>query len=185
VDENVVIQRCKMGYSEYYEVLIKKYESMLYKYCFYLTSSEEDTKDLFQETWFKVFSKIHLFSEKYLFKNWLLSIATNTYKDWYRKQKRWSTKMKRYFTTEKMEEEMASIPTKSHLPEEEYLFKDTSNELKELVVALKPHYKMVILLYYFEDKSIKEISYILDIPDGTVKSRLNQAKKLLKRELEV
>lgn len=174
-----------MGYNEYYEILIKRYESMLYKYCFYLTSSEEEAKDLFQDTWVKVFSKMHLFSEKYLFKNWLLSIATNTYKDWYRKQKRWSGKVKRYFTIDKMEKELASIPSESLLPEEECIFKDRSNELKESVVALKPHYKMVILLYYFEEKSIKEISYILGIPDGTVKSRLNQAKKILKKELEV
>ncbi|GMQ59950.1 RNA polymerase sigma factor [Vallitalea sediminicola] len=185
MDEKIIIERCKNGYSEYFEILIKKYEGMLYKYCFYLTGSQEEGKDLFQETWLKAYSKIKLYSDKYLFKNWLLSIASNTYKDWYRKQKRWSSKVKTYFTTDKMDKELASIPSEGLLPEEEFLLKDISNELKELVLELKPHYKVVIFLYFFEEKTIKDISFILNIPVGTVKSRLNQAKKILKGKLEV
>ncbi|QUH30797.1 RNA polymerase sigma factor [Vallitalea guaymasensis] len=185
MDEKIIIERCKNGYSEYFEILIEKYEGMLYKYCFYLTGSQEEGKDLFQETWLKAYSKIKLYSDKYLFKNWLLSIASNTYKDWYRKQKRWSSKIKNYFAEDKMNKELASIPSKDPLPEEEFLFKDISKELKKSVLELKPHYKVVILLFYFEEKTIKEISYILSVPEGTVKSRLNQAKKILKEKLEV
>ena len=84
-----------------------------------------------------------------------------------------------------MDKELASIPSKDPLPEEEFLFKDISKELKKSVLELKPHYKVVILLFYFEEKTIKEISYILSVPEGTVKSRLNQAKKILKEKLEV
>lgn len=185
MDEKIIIERCKNGCNEYFEILIKKYENMLYKYCFYLTGSCEEGNDLFQETWLKAFTKIKLYSDEYSFKNWLLSIASNTYKDWYRKQKRWSGKIKSYFKSDKMDREMASIPSNQQLPEEEYINKDISNELKESVIKLKTHYKEVILLYYFEEKSIKEISFILSIPEGTVKSRLNQAKKILKEKMEV
>lgn len=185
MDENIIIDRCKAGYSDYFEILIKNYEQSLYKYCYYLTGSEEEAKDLFQNTWLKVITKIHMYSEKYTFKNWLLSIATNTYKDWYRKQKRWSKKLKRYFTTDTMETELLSIPSETLLPEDECILDESSEQLRQAVLALKHHYKTVILLFYFEEKPIKEISFILDIPEGTVKSRLNQAKKMLKQELEV
>ena len=185
MDEKIIIERCRNGCIEYFEILIKKYENMLYKYCFYLTGSKEEGNDLFQETWLKAFTKIKTYSDDYSFKNWLLSIASNTYKDWYRKQKRWSKKIKSYFKSDRMDKEMESIPSNQNLPEEEYITKDTSNELKELVIKLKTHYKEVIILYYFEEKSIKEISFILSIPEGTVKSRLSQAKKILKQRMEV
>jgi len=59
-------------------------------------------------------------------------------------------------------------------------FKDQSNELWSVVSKLEDDFRIVVILYYYEDCSLKEISRILSIPTGTVKSRLSRAKCKLK-----
>lgn len=185
MDEAQAIEGCKNGIMEYYTYLIKEYEQSLYKYCYYLTGNGEEAKDLYQNTWVKAMTNINKYSDSYNFKNWLLSIATNTYKDYYRRRKRWSLKMKTYSDGQYMEEEFKQIVDTGPLPEQSYELEESKKQLNKAILGLKQHYKTVILLFYFEEKSIKEISGILDIPEGTVKSRLNQGKKLLHKAMEV
>ena len=61
---------------------------------------------------------------------------------------------------------------------------DSHNELWDIVQSLKEEYRLVIVLFYYDDLSIRDISRVLDIPVGTVKSRLNRGRELLKNALE-
>lgn len=185
MDEAQAIEGCKNGIMEFYTYLIKEYESSLYKYCYYLTGNSEEARDLYQTTWVKVMTNINKYSKTYSFKNWLLSIATNTFKDNYRRRKRWSTKLKQYNDTDYKEKDFQQVIDTGPLPEESYDMKESKGQLNKAIQGLKQHYKTVILLFYFEEKTIKEISFILQIPEGTVKSRLNQGKKILHKAMEV
>jgi RNA polymerase sigma-70 factor (ECF subfamily) len=173
-----LVRLCKNGHNQYYEKLIEYYEKTLYKYCYYLTQNSVETDDLYQETWIKVISKIHSYDDKYEFKNWLLMIATNTYRDNYRKVKRWSEKV---FTLKS--DSLENLNDTNKTPVEIMEEHERYNQLRVEVGKLKDHYKIVIILHYFEELKINEISEVLGIPKGTVKSRLNQARKILKSKV--
>ena len=185
VDEKQIILLCQNGNKEYYDILIRKYEKPLYKYCYYLAGNPQEANDLFQETWLKVIDRIESYNMEYTFKTWLLSIASNAYKDHYRKKMQWSKKIRSFFTNESMTLEFEKIVSEDPLIEDNLINQESLHALRVAVHRLKWHYRAVIILYYFEEQSIQDIGNILNIPNGTVKSRLNQGKKLLRNLVEV
>jgi len=185
VDERTLIIGCQNGHKENFALLIRNYEQALYKYCYYLTGNEQSASDLFQDTWLKVMMKIRLYKDEYKFKNWLLSIASNTYRDFYRKKKRQQRVVKDYSDSDRKSSEMNQVHTGDNPVEDSVLLDEKKEEVHRALQTIKEHYRMVIVLYYFEELSINEISEALKIPKGTVKSRLNQAKKLMRKTMEV
>jgi len=114
-----------------------------------------------------------------------MTIASNEFKDRYRKKMRHAVHIRNYRNAESMKLEMENIPslkpTANQLLEDE----EIKNQLREEIRHLKWKLKSVVVLHYFEDKPLEEVSRILNIPIGTVKSRLSQARKTLKGKLEV
>ncbi len=177
------IINCQNGHTESYYQLVKDYEVPLYRFCYHLTGNEHSAKDLFQETWLKVIKKINLYQSKYSFKNWLFTIASNTYKDQYR---RWKKLEKlRVETNQSSEEILLNRWDEKDNVEDQVLSHELDTTLRLEVNKLKVHYKMVVVLHYFEGLSQKEIAQILTIPEGTVKSRLNQSRQILRKAMEV
>ena len=185
MDEKQIVRLCQNGRHEYYETLIVRYETPLYRYCFHLCGNPEDSKDLFQETWLKAISKLGTYDENYSFKNWLMAIASNSFRDRYRKKVRRAAITKNYYTTEAKVREFENIAS-NEVPADNALVKQEEKAaLKAEVSRLKWHYKVVIILHYYEEQSLKDISSILKIPVGTVKSRLGQARKILKERIRL
>lgn len=119
-------------------------------------------------------TKIKLYDESKSFKNWLFAICANLYKN--SGALRYNSTKNDFRTSEEKDRYIKSIPD-AQSDIDEYI--DLHNAISELP---KKH-RLVITLYYFREFSQKEIAEILDIPEGTVSSRLNTAKKLLKRRL--
>ena len=184
MDEKQFIRLCKNGRHEYYETLITNYEKPLYRYCFHLCSNQYDAADLFQETWFKAISKLKLYNEAYSFKNWLYTIASNEFKDRYRKKTRRYAFEKRFGNQDNMKREIEN--TKAYdVPADVLMEREETNlQLKREVNGLKWHYKAVVVLHYFEGRSIRDVSEVLKIPEGTVKSRLAKARAILKERMQ-
>lgn len=158
-----------------FDSLINFYSADLTGLCISLCGNISDAEDLFQDTWLKAMKYYKKYDSSKPFEKWLFAICVNTYKD---KLKLFYNKRKINFTSD--EEKNAflnSVPDKKAENEKLYL------ELHLAVSALPKKLKVVLVLYYFKDYSIKEISEILNIPDGTVKSRLKKAKTELKRGL--
>lgn len=184
MDERQIVRLCLNGHMDCCEALIVKYEKSLYRYCFYLTGTTQEAKDLFQETWLKAIGKLKTYNVDYSFKTWLWSIASNEFKDRHRRKTRWSGKIKSHRDAASMDLEFKNIPSQETSADKVLIDIETKNRLKTEVNQLKIHYKTVVILYYYEEQSLKEISSILKIPEGTVKSRLNQARKILKTRME-
>lgn len=185
MDERVLIIGCQNGQKENFAPLIRNYEQALYKYCYYLTGNEQSASDLFQDTWLKVMLKIRLYKDQYKFKNWLLSIASNTYKDSYRMKKRHQRVVKDYSDSNRKSLEMNQVHIGETPVEERVMLNEQKEKVHKALHILKDHYRIVIVLFYFEELSISEISETLKIPKGTVKSRLNKAKTLMRATMEV
>lgn len=167
------------------KILINEYKDFVYRFSFYLCKNSMESDDLFQDTWVKVLKNIDKYTWNDRFEPWIRTICLNTYKDKYRKSKRWLNIIKHYFNEEKKEKEIINFPSKNNLPEKEIIKNEEKELLKKAVNKLKDDYRIPIILYYFERVSYKEISEIMLIPEGTIKSRLNKARKLLKEYVEV
>lgn len=143
--------------------LIQEYTPKLYRLALGILHNPADAEDAVAETVLKAYEKIHTLRKAEAFRAWLMQIAAN-------EAKRVYVRSKRVEPMEDMEEYMPA-------------FRDEHHELWDIVMKLDIVYSEVIILYFYERFSIKEIGKILGIPEGTVKSRLARGKKQLKEQL--
>lgn len=152
---------------------IRDYGKRLYGLCTFLCKNSYEAEDLYQETWLKVIKNIEKYDPAKEFEPWLTTICVNTYRNTLRRILK-SPVFNTFTTTEEKEEVLNSIPA----PEG----KDYS-ALYAAIEYLPEKLKLTILLFYFRDMDIESTAAVLGIPPGTVKSRLNKARKLLKEVL--
>lgn len=145
-------------------------------YYFYrmLGNSTEQANDFLQELFMKLIEKPESYHLNYSFQTWLFSVANNMCKNEYRRRE----VRKEYQTLEALQPRLDYINDSSVEPEQllEKIFQ-TLNQLGE-------EHRSAFLLRYREGFSIKEVAEILELPEGTVKSRLFNAKKMLAEKLE-
>ncbi|MGS4995356.1 RNA polymerase sigma factor [Bacillus cereus] len=163
------------------EELIDIYKKQIYSLCYKLAKTKEDAEDIFQETWIKVFSSRHQLSYVENYKKWITTICVRTFYDFYRKKKRCKDRILDLFHKEDGGEiDFADDVNIS----EEFIQKVEAEMIREVIQLLNEKYKTVLVLYYYEQYSYKEMSEILNIPIGTVKYRLNYGKKKMREHLE-
>ncbi|MBS4538434.1 sigma-70 family RNA polymerase sigma factor [Clostridium sp. D2Q-11] len=165
------------------DLLIDKYQNLLYKLCNKISKSKDEAEDLFQESWLKIFKNIHKYNSSQTFENWIYTICINLYRDKYNKKKRWLNIVKDYFSNENKEVEINNS-THNITPLEDLLHKEDRSSIRASLNSMEDKYRIPLILYYFKDLSYKDIADILDIPVGTVKSRLNTSKNRLKSLLK-
>ena len=158
----------------------------LYGAALRMTRNPADAEDLVQETYLKAYRAFHTFQEGTNLKAWLYRILTNTYINTYRAKKR------RPDETDLDEVEDLYLyrrlgglegATAGRSAEEELLDHLTSDEVKEALEALPEQFRMAVLLADVEGFAYKEIAEILDIPIGTVMSRLHRGRKAMQKQL--
>jgi len=152
---------------------IRDYGKRLYGLCTFLCANSYEAEDLYQETWLKVVKNISKYDSGKDFEPWLTTICVNTYRNTLRRITK-SPLFNTFTTTDEKEELLNSIPA----PEG----KDYSS-LHEAIDHLPEKLRLAVILFYFRDMDINTTAKVLGIPPGTVKSRLNKAKKLLKEVL--
>jgi len=165
-----------------YKLLVKKYETSLLSLCFRLNNI--NAEDLFQDTWVKVFRSLDGFNRDYRFQRWLFTIANNTHKDNCRKTQNLFSKYKDFIDINGKTDETESIRATTYIPEECYETGQNRLQLQSSIKALGECFEMTTMLFYYNDLSVKQISQVLKIPVGTVKSRLHKARILLKEYME-
>lgn len=155
---------------------VELYSTDLTRLCVSLCGSRQDAEDLFQETWHKALRNYSKYNKNLPFDKWLFSICVNTYKNtvtlFYNKNK------VSFKTEEEKEIFFNSIPDINNENSNEYF------ELHQIISELPKKQRIVIVLRYFKDYTSKEISQMLAIPEGTVKSRMHLAREAIRRRLE-
>lgn len=161
----------KSKFNEY----ITRYNADLTRLCVSLCGNITDAEDLLQDTWLKAMRHYHKYDESKPFDKWLYCICVNTYKNTL--SSAFLKKRKSFSSDEEERVFFNSIPEISNDTRDDYL------ELYKAISSLSKKHRIVIVLYYFKDYSVTEISQIINIPTGTVKSRLSTARAQLKRRL--
>lgn len=164
--------------------LIDAHKKQIYRLCYQLTNNKFDADDLFQDTWVRVARNIDCYDENKSFETWIYTITINLYKDRYRKQKRWMNIIKDFFTNEKKDFEMSKASLDEFHPESRLIDRECAKELEVFLNGLPDNFRIPVILYYFKEMNYNQISAVLDIPVGTVKSRLSRGIQKLKKALE-
>lgn len=163
-----------------------QYSPQLYSAALRMTRNPADAEDLVQETFLKAYRAYHTFTEGTNLKAWLYRILTNTYINKYRKEKRRPSEVDLgdvqdlYLYRQIGSEESASA---SQSVEERVLDGLVESDIKEAVEELPENFRLPVLLADLEGFAYKEIAEILDIPIGTVMSRLHRGRKAMQKRL--
>lgn len=185
LDDSTVITRCQAGQLELCDILVDRYKKPLYSFCCKLAGNRGEADDLFQDTWVNAIRNIHHCAADKRFINWLFTICLNLYRDRYRKFSRWLKVVKSYLSTEHMETEMANVESNDPGPEDRTVKTEQEITVRNALGTLKDTLRIPLILYYYREFSLNEISEMLEIPGGTVKSRLAAGRSQLKKIMEV
>lgn len=185
VPDNILVQQVKDGKVESFELLVERYEKQVYNIAYRYTGNRDDAFDLSQEAFIKAYRGIKNFRQESTFKTWIYHIASNVCRDYLRKGKKYieiSIDESVHGEDGDMEKQFADS---SIGPEEIFEGKELSEFIQSIINDLQQEYKEVIVLREIQQLSYEEIAEVLDCSLGTIKSRLNRARKILKEKIIV
>lgn len=182
-EEKLLVKKAKNGNMEAFEQLVSHNEKIVYNVIYRIINNSEDTYDLAQDTFIKAYTRIHQFNEESKFSTWLYRIATNTALDELRRRKGKET----FSINQAMQgEESEIIPQHRDENEnvEEKIIEQEKGEMIEIALKeLSEEHRVILILRDMQSLSYDEISKVLDITLGTVKSRISRARREMKNIL--
>ena len=176
-----LISRFQSGDENAYIELVNRYKDRLTNFVFYFLKDEEHTEDIVQETFIKLYEKKHYYKQIAKFSTWIYTIARNLANTELRKKNRRKIMYLSQMTSQKRDYELISdAPNLNEEFENKFLLK----KIHAAIETLPENYKSVIILRDIQELSYDEISGIVRVPLGTVKSRINRARLKLQVDLE-
>ncbi|MCM2676266.1 RNA polymerase sigma factor [Alkalicoccobacillus plakortidis] len=156
-----LVKKAKKGDGDAFVQLIQQYEEVLYRTAIRFVKDEQDTADLLQDTILTAFERLHTLKKNEYFHTWLCKILLNKCTSLVKK---------------KQKTQVLDLP--NQLLEAADSFKDI--ELADALNSLSDQYRLVFTLYYVVGYTTKEISTMINEPEGTIKSRLSRGKAILR-----
>ncbi|HHU71123.1 MAG TPA: RNA polymerase sigma factor [Clostridiales bacterium] len=162
--------------------IVELHGKAIYGFCYYLTNDKDDTEDLYQETFLKALELCHKIDVDKNPKSYIISIAIRLWKNKCRKKAR---KLKIISPNNFNDDVISNSSIHAVSPEDTTLSNEMSTIIRATVDSLDNKMKIPLYMFYTAEMSIEEIAQTLHIPKGTVKSRLHNARKSIKKTLEV
>lgn len=165
--------------------LVRRYRNQITNYVYRMLEDYDRAVDLAQETFIRVFKNADRYQATYSFSTYIYRIAHNLAisEIRQRKRRRWIP-LPTFFSDKDSEEVEVELPDKRQRPADDAMIDDERRKAVSRAIASLPEkYRAPLVLCDIEEKSYEEISEILALPTGTVKSRINRARNLLKEKL--
>ncbi|KWW28916.1 MAG: RNA polymerase sigma-70 factor, ECF subfamily [bacterium P3] len=178
-DYQLVCAARDRGDQRAYADLMQLYRTPLYMMLLKMTNSPTEADDLTIETFGKAFCSLHLYSPTHAFSTWLFSIASNNCIDHIRRRHMHTVPLSDISSRSEDDSYEYPLPADVPTPEEEVMTAQRARLLRELVAQLKPRYRKIVEMRYFDELSYEEIAEKLSLPMGTVKVQLMRARNLL------
>lgn len=163
LNEIKLIKESMKGNKESFGILIKNNKEYLYKMAFLYAKDEQDALEVIHETIYRAFLNIEKLKKAKFFNTWITRILINVSIDFLKKKGK----------NEMLDESTPIIKEKCEISTEEKL------DLYNAIDLLNDNYKTVIIMMYFNDMKIKDISKVMETPENTVKTYLRRAKQAL------
>ncbi len=166
-DDQEVVRRCLGGDIKAFELLVERYQGVVYNIALRMVKDPEDAEDISQGAFLKAYEKLGTYKESFRFYSWLYRIAVNEALNFLDRQKRFTR------LDEGIEDNREAVDDISDA-------RERNGRIQEAIMELKPEHRAVLVLKHFEELSYDEIGDILGIPMKRVKSRLFTARQVLR-----
>ena len=170
--DDLLVVRCQGCDEQAYRELVRRWEPRLYYYLRRLIEDESAVWDVLQNTWLAVFRHLSRLEDTRKFRSWAYRIAHDQAANWLQKEKRYVCQPDEQMEPLAQSENSVSIPA------------DDAAFIHQALQALSPPHREVLTLFYLEGFSSLEIGAIVGLPEGTIKSRLHNARKNLAETLK-
>ncbi|MFS0820927.1 RNA polymerase sigma factor SigW [Bacillus sp. HNG] len=176
------IRQIKNGDQNAFAEIVEFYKDKVFQICYRMLGNRHEAEDIAQEAFIRAYVNIHSYDLNKKFSTWLYRIATNLSIDRIRKKK-----PDYYLDAELAGSDgltmYSQIAADAALPEDELETMELQELIQSEIMKLPDKYRSVIVLKYIEEFSLKEISEILDLPVGTVKTRIHRGREALRNQL--
>lgn len=177
------MRRFQGGSDPAFDELMKRYEKRLYLYLYRYTRHQQDTEDIVQETFLRVYSSRNAYEEIARFSTWLYTIAGNLMRTRFRKQQRKPTISIDQSADDPDAIFVVQLPDEARLPDEQTANVLMLRAVKEAMAKLPAEYRELLEMREYHQLSYEEIAQAVNLPLGTVKSRLNRGRLRLQKLL--
>ncbi len=179
---NKKIQEVLQGNDDAYEDIVLMYQERVYFVCYKILYNAQEAEDAAQEAFLRAYMNLEKFDQSRKFSTWIFRIATNLCIDKLRKKKPDYSLDATIPGTEGMNM-YAKMESEERLPEEKVASMELGEQIQYALQQLPDTYRSAVVLRYMEERSLKEISEILELPLNTVKSRVYRGRELLREQL--
>lgn len=182
LEDGILIKAFLKGETDAFQVLFLKYRETISRLVFSILKDHSNVEDVVQEVFLSVYRNLHKFRGDAEFKTWVYRIGVN-------ESLRYISRNKRMVQMPENIQDPSTLSTalivfnQGESPEHILLEGEQKNTVQKALLTLKPQHRTILSLFYLEDLSVTEISKILEIPEGSVKSRLFYAREALKKTL--
>ncbi len=178
-DFRLVKKACDEGDQKAYAELMSRYKDSIYYMLLKMVNNRDDAEDLTIEAFGKAFRNIRQYTPDYAFSTWLFKIATNNCIDFIRKKRKLLLSIDRGFENEDGQDMSLEVKSEGPDPEDVMMKKQKVLMMRDVVDKLKPRYRRLVELRYYQELSYEEIAVELGLPLGTVKAQLFRAREFL------
>ena len=187
LDDRELAARACEGRERAFRELLTRYERPVFSLVFRMVRNRETAEDVAQEAFVKAFNAIHTYNPSYRFSNWIFKIANNLAIDRLRKREIDTISIDGAPHASSAEEEQRGrldIPDPGETPDTYAENRELGSRIEVAMGRLRPEYRTAVLLRHVEGHSYQEISDIMELPLGTVKTYIHRARGELKGLLE-
>jgi RNA polymerase sigma-70 factor, ECF subfamily len=176
-----LVQQCLQGDGSAWEELVRRHTRRIFNICYRFTGNGTEAEDLSQDVFFRVYKTIGSYRSAHGgFATWMTSVTRNLLIDHYRRTKRDRI-------TDSLEDAMPVVENKESAgrrPDQQLLLGELSSQVQSALTKLSPELREAVILRDLQQLDYNEIRQALDVPEGTVKSRINRGRIELARILQ-
>lgn len=170
-EDELLVEQSLNGNLKSFDRLVLKYQRTLYNSCLRMVGDCSDAQDIVQTVFIRAFEKLKTFDNRYKFFSWIYRIMVNES----------LRHLDRAKATERLEGDYRS---KDKRPDEQFEATLLQEKIQDNLMKLEPVSRTVIVLRYFADLSYRELAFVFDLPEKTIKSRLYSARQTLGRFIQ-
>lgn len=179
LSEQELLEKVIANESDAFNELYERYKNLVYYIAYEFVKSDADAKDVLQETFIQVYKSLPNLRDIDLFKPWISRITVSKCKNLFRRNHYQTMDDEHPLVKSQLQEYRSYM-----LPDKEMKYISDQELMYSFILQLPDSQKSVVVFHYFQQLSLQEVAYVLDIPLGTVKSRLSYAKASLKTCIE-
>jgi RNA polymerase sigma-70 factor (ECF subfamily) len=186
MDDHALLEATRTGDEMAFQELVRRYRNPITNFVYRMLDDYDRAVDLAQETFVRVYMSADRYQANYSFSTYIYRIAPNlAISDLRQRKRRRLVPIPSFFSEKEGEEmEIELADTRQVRPDEAMIEDERRRAVSRAIASLPEKYRAAIVLRDIEGKSYEEISDVLGLSDGTVKSRINRARNLLKEKLK-